>query len=190
VPFRQVNGNHVLYGAGIEYNLRSGFGARAELMSFDKDVQFAQLGMIYRLGQRERENSVYVDAARAKPVIAAARELPPPAPIVRPVVPSPPPVVVTPRPVVKPRPAITPRPVARLDPCDGFKGVSDDVNFHSDSAKLTERSKLALIHIARTLQRCEQRIVSVSAHTDDIGTTEHNRKLSHTRARARVAALI
>ena len=50
VTFRRENDTQLLVGAGAEYGWRNGFGVRGEVIVFDEDAQFAQLGLIYRLG--------------------------------------------------------------------------------------------------------------------------------------------
>ncbi len=50
-PFQQVNGVHLLFGGGLEFNTRGGLGARAELVSFDQDAQYANLSLQYRFGR-------------------------------------------------------------------------------------------------------------------------------------------
>ncbi len=175
VPFQQINANHVLFGAGVEYNFRGGIGARAEVMSFDQDVQYAQLGMIYRLGQQRRSKAPAIPLA-AEPLHAAAAK---PAAPVNATVP------VVQNSVLKPvhAPVVVKRVENIPDPCPVFNGIADDINFLSDSATLTPQAVGALSAIAGTLKSCRHRTVTISAHTDDIGTFEHNRQLSHERAR-------
>jgi len=52
VPFVQDNGVQVLLGAGVEYMTPIGVGIRAEGVTFDQDVQHAQLGLMYRTGRK------------------------------------------------------------------------------------------------------------------------------------------
>ena len=72
VEYQQDNGTHLLYGLGVEYMTRTGLGVRADLISFDKDVNYAQLGLIYRLGRRERRQTepFIVQAPEPAPAIA------------------------------------------------------------------------------------------------------------------------
>lgn len=49
VTFTSDSDPQALVGAGVEY-MRKNFGVRGEVIVFDKDAQFAQLGVIYRLG--------------------------------------------------------------------------------------------------------------------------------------------
>ncbi len=58
-----------LYGGGLEYNTRSGLGMRAELISFDTDAQYAQLGLMYRLGQRKPADFEILEVVEAPVVV-------------------------------------------------------------------------------------------------------------------------
>ncbi len=75
VNFQKDNSNHVLYGAGLEYGTKIGVGIRAEVISYEEDVQYGQLGLMYRLGPKHKREAVVVAAAPApipEPVVAAA----------------------------------------------------------------------------------------------------------------------
>lgn len=77
VPYEQVNATHVLVGAGLEYMTPVGVGVRAEGVVFDKDVQYAQLGLMYRTGRKKQTErpqlaEVIVPPVTEEPVIAAA----------------------------------------------------------------------------------------------------------------------
>ena len=56
VPLREVDENHWLLGAGVEYTHRSGLGARAEVISVSNDARYGQLGLIYRFGKDRKDN--------------------------------------------------------------------------------------------------------------------------------------
>lgn len=75
VNYDKQNGTHVLFGLGLEYMTRLGLGVRAELTSFDTDVQYAQLGLIYRFGRKAQKP--------AEPYIAKTPE---PTPVAAPVI--------------------------------------------------------------------------------------------------------
>ncbi len=78
VPFEQVNGFHFLFGGGAEYMTRSGFGIRAEAISYEKDILLGQLGLIYRFGRGQQRDPIPVVKApvpvvkKPEPVIQAA----------------------------------------------------------------------------------------------------------------------
>jgi len=157
VPFEQVNSTHVLFGAGLEYMTQIGLGIRAEGVSFDEDVRYAQLGLMYRTGRKQ---------AIVRPKLAAAPE---PKPVAAAAAPPPP-----------PPPVYVPEP----DPCDGLSGVLEGVNFHNDSAELTDQSTLTLNDVAYTLSNCNQTQVEISAHTDSVGSENYNQSLSERRAQS------
>ena len=48
IEIDQQNDLHLLLGIGLEYGLSNGFGLRAEYISFEGDVSYAQLAMLYR----------------------------------------------------------------------------------------------------------------------------------------------
>ena len=155
VPFEQVNSTHVLYGAGVEYMTPIGLGIRAEGISFDEDVRYAQLGLMYRTGRKKEI---------VRPPLAAA---PKPAPLQRPVV-----------------AAAAPPPVPAPNVCDALAGAPDAVTFHNDSASLTDTSTLILNEVAYTLSTCEGMQVEISAHTDSVGSESYNQALSERRAKS------
>lgn len=81
VAFQKDNSNHVLFGAGLEYATKIGVGIRAEVISYEEDVQYGQLGLMYRLGAKHtREAVVVAQAPTPEPVVAAAAPIPEPDP--------------------------------------------------------------------------------------------------------------
>ena len=164
VPFEQVNGTHLLFGAGVEYMTPIGVGLRAEGVSFDEDVRYAQLGLMYRTGRKQKIVRPPLAAApRPVPRVAAA-EAPP--------MPPPPPYIPTP----------APEPAVNL--CAGLDGVLDGVKFHTNSAELTSGSIDILENISRKLSTCESLQVEISAHTDSRGAEAYNQALSERRAQS------
>lgn len=165
VPIEKVNANHLLIGAGLEYMTRSGFGARAEVISFDKDAQYVQLGLIYRLARREEIQRI-VEAPKPIPVI-----------------PSPEPVIAAAieEPEIEYAPP-PPPPAYKPDPCGLLSGVLEGVNFQNDSAQLTGTATVVLDDVAQTLKGCTSVPVTLAAHTDSVGSLEYNQQLSQRRA--------
>lgn len=153
VPFVKDNQVHVLFGAGVEYMTSIGLGIRAEGIAFEEDAQFAQLGVIYRTGRRKRNAPVQI-AQEPAPVLVPA------------------PVEVA---------AAVPEPEP-YNHCDGLDGVLEGVNFHNDSAQLTNEATHVLDAVAVTLSECESVPVSISAHTDSVGSESYNQGLSSRRA--------
>jgi len=152
VPFVKDNAAHLLFGAGVEYMTKIGLGIRAEGIAFEEDAQFAQLGVIYRTGRRQQRKAVQIVEEAPAPVIA------------------PEPIEVA---------AAEPEP---YNACDAFEGVLEGVNFHNDSAQLTDAATQILDGVAETLAQCESVPVSISAHTDSVGSERYNQDLSSRRA--------
>jgi len=155
VDFVKDNATHVLFGAGFEYMTKIGLGLRAEAIAYEEDVRYGQLALVYRTGKRESKKPVEIVKA------------PEPAPV---------PTVV---PAVK---VIELIPVPRV--CDDFNGVLDGVNFHSDSAELTDEGMVVIEQAADKLRTCEEVNVLISAHTDSVGAVAYNQSLSERRARS------
>jgi len=157
VEYVKDNAAHVLFGAGLEYMTGIGLGLRLEGIAYEEDAQYAQLGLVYRIGNRPE--------SRIEPVVEA------PAPVIAPPVPA---VAV-----VKPPVLVEPEPV---DTCTEFSGTLDGVNFHSDSDKLTNDATQILEGVASRLNECDSVPVSISAHTDSVGAEAYNQALSERRA--------
>lgn len=132
-----------LLGAGLEYMGRN-VGLRGEVIVFDKDAQFAQLGVIYRLGGSGADteelpdlpatgNSPFITPAPADPVTAPAPPTAEPPLPETPVVPAPPPpqptrsiptVVDTPADI---GPIVLPAPLPEIADNDA-DGIPDDLD--------------------------------------------------------------
>ena len=63
VDFRRDNDIHAAFGAGIEYGFANGFALRTELMAFDTDARYFNVGVVKRFGD-------------VRPVAALAAALP------------------------------------------------------------------------------------------------------------------
>ena len=157
VPFDQVNGFHFLLGLGAEFMTSVGLGVRAEVISYDEDINLAQLGLIYRFGRQERRELVQTVAA----------PIPEPVPVVVPE-PEPAPVIEAALPV--------------SESCLALNGVAEGVTFHSDSAVLTAESQNILGNFAATFEDCDNAFITVTAHTDSQGAEAYNEQLSQQRA--------
>jgi outer membrane protein OmpA-like peptidoglycan-associated protein len=171
VPFRTLNDRHWLIGAGLEYMHRNGFGARAEVISFDTDAKYGQLGMIYRFGREQEPKAT--GESRGEPTQSPATvNLPA-------VIPPPPP---PPPSVLKPPATSVPQPVADTVQCAAIQGELEGIRFDTGSSRLTQSAERVLDDLARTLAKCPQVPIYVSAHTDSQGSAKINKVLSQRRA--------
>jgi outer membrane protein OmpA-like peptidoglycan-associated protein len=182
VPFRTVDANHWLWGAGVEYMNPNGFGARAELISVAEDVQYGQLGMIYRFGRPQYlEAGVQSEAKAAEKTSTRNTErkeppLPPPPP--------PPPILESPQaadPVIGNDAGVADGSIV-ADECRAIEGEIDGIRFDTGAALLTPDARSVLDSVAATLAKCPELPLIVSAHTDSRGTERTNFILSHRRA--------
>ena len=190
VRFARINDQQVLVGAGAEYGLKNGLGLRGELIVFDRDAQFAQLGVIYRLAPSTKF-----------PLMAEA-----PSQLPTPVMPAPvSPIPVTPTQVeeiaavsrtITPEdndldgiedtldecPGTEPGIAVNVTGCALFNGVIDGVNFEPSSAKLTATAQQLLDNVVATLSENPDVMISIGAHTDNQGDDDFNMSLSRDRA--------
>lgn len=194
VSYDRTNDKQVLFGAGLEYNTRIGVGLRAEVIAFDKDAQYGQFGLLYRFGKQKPARVLAVAPAPvAPPVVAEPEFIPEPIVLAKPVLAA----------------AIAPKDEDRdgvfdnSDQCSGtaayvtvdkngcalFSGTLEGVNFHSNSARLTNTSTVILEGVSETLMQYPRANILVAAHTDSNGSSEHNQALSEDRARAVVTFL-
>ncbi len=151
VPFDQTNSTHVLFGAGIEYMTRIGLGLRAEVISYDEDVQYGQLALVYRTGKRPSRRAVSVaQAAPLQETTLAALE---------------PPLAKA---IAEPN-------------CEASSYPEVSVYFTPDSSQLDAQSKQKLLSIADTLVQCEAMEVNLAGYTDNIGSQGYNEALSRRR---------
>ena len=182
VPFIEQSSGRGSFGLGVEYNTRRGLGFRADAIAFDGDVQYGQLGVLYRVGKKPKRSPLAlapelpatpVTETPASPVLQAA--IPEPAaPVIAPVDDSVSDEVMLSR--ITPASPIT-------DECTQLNGTIDDVTFRNGSSELTLAALGALDSVARTLRGCADQEIVVSAHTDNSGSAIANDRLSKMRAR-------
>ena len=169
VRFIQENNTHFLYGAGVEYVGRRGLGVRVEGIYFNTDVQYAQLGFVYRFGEPlKRRPVMVVEQGRADiPDVASA----------------------------KPAASQTSgefsatQSEAQASALPHMVGVLEGVKFDSNSDALTPVAKRRLNNLLPIMQVHSTLVFQVSGHSDDRGDAEHNLALSKKRARAVVQFL-
>ena len=179
VPFERINDYHVVLGAGVEYGFDNGLGLRGEIVAHDTDASYAQLGLVYRIGD---------GAVTAAPQGKTAE-------------------VVTPATgVTAERTAeVLANPAGDADAdgvsnendacigtlantpvdstgCQLFNGVIEGVEFSSASANLTAAAIPVLEDVAAALLRYPELRINVEAHTDAMGDARANMDLSKQRA--------
>jgi OOP family OmpA-OmpF porin len=160
------------FGAGLQYDFTQSLGMRLEAeryrindaVSNKGDVDLFSVGLVYRFGEKTR-----APAPRAETVAAA---------------PAPQPVVVTPPP--PPPPAVTPPP----PPAPRKVTFSADSLFAFDKATVKPDGKQQLDKLAADLRGANFDVITVTGHTDRIGTHAYNMKLSTRRAEAVKAYLV
>ncbi len=189
VPFIEQTSTTPSVGLGVEYNTRSGIGFRADAVAYNSDVQYGQLGMLYRMGKKPQraklataDNNTEVVTLDAEPLLGAA----------------------TPA-MDLPELSLDNTTDMRLEQvvdeqllyttdqasesCMQLNGTLHGVNFFRGSASLTKAATNILNNVAETLNSCTNRLVVINAHTDNEGSAFDNNALSKNRARSVVRHL-
>lgn len=189
VSFQRENDTQLLVGAGAEYGWRNGIGVRGEVIVFDKDAQFAQLGVIYRVG----------GSGNGGGLAEAPIELPTPVVAEVPTaLPEPEPAAAAPEGTLAKYTADSDEDgiFDSLDDCPAsgigvavdengcavFNGVIDGVNFERGSARLTATARSTLDNVIETLNSYPDALIAIGAHTDSNGDDSANMALSRNRA--------
>jgi len=188
IDFDQINPVHLLLGVGAEWNTTIGLGIRAEFTTFEEDINFANLGLIYRFGRPQRTRPPQTVQQAIEPVISQPIEAP----------------ISTPIPAVAVLdndqdgvidsedlcPTTAVGVAVDSSGCAIFSGTLQGVNFPSNSAFLVDSAKARLDEVVGTLIQYPQMQFELSAHTDNQGDAGANQALSAKRARAVAAYLV
>lgn len=152
------------FGAGLQYAVTDNFALRAEIERYrvndavgnKGDVDLASIGLVYRFGGKS-------SAPRAAaPVYVAA---------------------VAPAPVAAPMPAPTPTPVViATAPAPRKVSFSADSLFDFDQQDLKPDGKRQLDQFASNLNNASYDVITITGHTDRLGSDAYNTKLSARRA--------
>ena len=157
------------FGLGLQYDFTQSLGMRLEAERYrindavgnKGDIDLLSVGLVYRFGAKTP-----APAPRPERVAAA---------------PAPPPVVVTPPPPPPPpQPAPQPAPPVRLMKVT----FSADSLFAFDKATVKPAGKQSLDKLAADLRGVNFDVITVTGHTDRIGSHAYNMKLSTRRAEA------
>jgi len=163
------------FGAGLQYDFTQSLGMRLEAERYrindavgnKGDVDLFSVGLVYRFGGKTPAPAPR--AAAPEPVAAA---------------PAPPPVVVTPPP--PPPPPQQPAPPVRLMKVT----FSADSLFAFDKATVKPAGKQSLDKLSADLRGVNFDVITVTGHTDRIGSHAYNMGLSTRRAEAVKAYLV
>lgn len=178
-PNRSERELNAKFGVGLQYEFSPSFLVRAEAERYrindaaggHGNVNVASLSLVFPFGAAPRQ------APRA--MLAPAYVAPAPAPVA---------VIVAPveRVVAAPA-AVVPVPVA---PERRRVSFSADSLFRFDQSSVQPDGKAALDQFARELQGTRFDVVTVEGHTDRLGSTAYNQRLSVERAEAVKAYLV
>ena len=161
--------SNVKYGLGLQYAFTESLGMRAEVERYrindavgnKGDIDLVSLGLVYRFG-------------RSAPVYIARATVPEPvAPALRATAPEP----VAPAPAAQPAIVAPPPPPMRVT-------FSADALFDFDKATVKPEGKQALNKFAADVRGTKFDVITVTGHTDRIGSDAYNMKLSTRRAEA------
>ncbi len=201
IVFNSLNGEHIAFGLGAEYNHSSGLGVRTEFLNHDADARDISINVLYRFGRSSNDSAEPESLMSEAPVLLATRDLPEekqaPEDIVAPPPPPPPPPTSAP---VEPTSAAVPDQDAdgvadTADLCVGtasgaavdingcvFSGVIKGINFASGSASLPPAGFAILDMAISELTTNPDIRISVQSHTDNRGDAAGNMELSRQRA--------
>lgn len=157
------------FGAGLQYDFTRSFGMRAEVERYRindavnnmGDIDLASIGVLFRFGRKAPAPAPYE---------------PTPEPYVAP--PPPPPLIVAPPVVVIP-------PVKTQDYCTIL-----DLTFEIDKGDIQKDDLEKLAVVGTFLTKYPGTTAVIEGHTDNVGTEEHNLKLSKERAESVVTYLV
>jgi len=201
-------------GLGAEYNTTSGLGVRADVIAYAGNVQYGQLGLVYRFGNRSKLPELAVTEpapveTKSKVKIAAANPVAPSAtratePLLAAAISAAArnasegvtqsqDLAQLPTNPAWNRPASPYGSDVQLQrsqiqnveyTCASLNGSLPELKFRGHSAELTAGAYDVLDKIAYTLSTCSDLGVMVSGHTDNEGSARANHVLSGQRAKA------
>ena len=171
------------FGAGLQFEFSPSFLIRAEAERYRindavgnrGDVNMYSLSLVFPFGR----------APAPAPRLAAAPAYVAPAPVD--VAPAP-----TPPPVAPPPPVVAAAPVAPVisPPVRRQVSFAADSLFTFDKALVRPDGKMALDKFAQELKGAEYDVITVEGHTDRLGSSAYNQRLSTKRAEAVKAYLV
>lgn len=165
---------NIKFGGGLQYDFTQSLAMRLEAERYRVndavgnrgDIDLVSVGLVYRFGGK---TAAPEPRAMASEPVAAA--------------PAPEPVVVAPPPPPPPPPVVTP-------PAPRKVTLSADSLFAFGKADVKPAGKQELDKLAADLRGVDFDVITVTGHTDRIGSHEYNMKLSTRRADAVKAYLV
>jgi len=182
VDFNRSSPWNVSGGMGAEYNLKNGFGLRAEFQSFDSDARVVSFNVVKRF-RIERQNGRLKFKGRSEDLVLVEAS--------------------SKSPRLAKKDSDGDGVSDYIDDCNStgegklvgtngceFTGVLEGVTFSSGSSKLTNPGTNALDQVVSALNKNSDVSVSIQAHTDNRGPAEKNMALSRKRAESVVRYLV
>lgn len=168
-PNPSERSTNVKFGAGLQYDFTKSFGMRAEVERYrindavgnKGDIDLVSLGILVRFGRKA------------------------PAPVAY--TPAPEPVAEQPRPYVAPVPVVV---VAPVEPKTQQYCTILDLTFDINREQLEREDMEKLAVVGTFLTKYPGTTAVIEGHTDNVGTEEHNLKLSKERAESVVTYLV
>ena len=174
-------------GVGIQYNFTESLGMRAEAERYRindavgkrGDINLFSLGLVYRFDKPRPAPVEKVEVPEPVVVMAPPPPPPPPPPVVAPAPPPPPPKVIV---VMQPPPP--PKKVV-------FSADTEtDALFDFGKAVVKPNGQRALDKFVADLHDAKYDVITITGHTDRIGSKAANKRLSSRRAAAVKAYLV
>lgn len=163
LPFNRVNDWHYSSGLGAEYNMRNGFGLRAEFHNYDSDARVVTLNVVKRF-----------TVGNAKPLLKLSDKM----------------KIEVNREKLAEKESRMVGKAPEASETTMKSGVVEGVNFSSGSANLTEQGSDELDKVITELNKNEDIDITVEAHTDNQGAAAGNMALSRKRAATVVRYLV
>jgi outer membrane protein OmpA-like peptidoglycan-associated protein len=154
VPYLRSNTQHIHLGAGLEYMTKGGLGMRAEFVSYDKDVLYSQLALLYRFGKRSPDK-VFPAAEITSGAVVPAMDLK--------------------------EPSFATNNVPLVEDCEVKTPLTVVAQYKSDSSVSTERSLALIEPVLKQLVNCLRTQIVLTGHADSIGRADYNLLLSERR---------
>ena len=168
------------FGVGLQYALTESIGIRAEAERYriddaignKGDINLLSLGLVYRFGQKKPAPEPIAKSSAQEPIAKS---------------PAPEPIAAAPEPI-----AVVPPPRPRATPKKQVFSVDSSAGslFDFDKSTLKPAGKQALDVFAADLKGADFDDITITGHTDRIGSHAYNMKLSTRRAEAAKVYLV